>query len=469
MSKGTDDKYRVLYKDLVGPARPSRVEIVDNFHDEWTFIDNVGPVFFFKTDRDAPQGRVIAYRRRPSKKPITEAKTIIAEAAETLQGVNLVGDHFFATYLKDAKTEVKVHDLQGKFVRDVKFPGIGTASGFGGKREDKETFYSFTSFTAPTTIYRYDVATARIHRLQEAEGRRSTPTDYETKQVFYTSKDGTKVPDVPLAQEGAEARRQEPDAAVRLRRVQHLAHARRSARRTWSGWRWAACTPCRTCRGGGEYGEDWHKAGTKLKKQNVFDDFIAAAEWLIEHKITSTPKLAISGGSNGGLLVGACMTQRPELFGAALPAVGVMDMLRFHKFTIGHAWVDDYGSRDHPEEFQALLQVFAPAQPQAGDVLPADDGHHGRPRRPRGPGPLVQVRRHLAGGAVVRQPRADPHRDQGRPRRGQAHGQDHRGGGRPLGVPRQVAGDRGESLIELRESPPTLPILRGPLRSSRLS
>ena len=198
-------------------------------------------------------------------------------------------------------------------------------------------------------------------------------------------------------------------------------------------------------RGGGEYGEEWHQAGTKLKKQNVFDDFIAAAEWLIANQYTSTPKLAISGGSNGGLLVGACMTQRPELFGAALPAVGVMDMLRFHKFTIGWAWVDDYGSSDDPEQFQALCRLQPAAQHQAGDVLPADADHDRRPRRPRGPGAQLQVRRGAAGGPVVRQPGLDPDRDQGRPRRRQADGQDHRGGRRPVGVPRQGAGDRNRS------------------------
>ena len=187
-------------------------------------------------------------------------------------------------------------------------------------------------------------------------------------------------------------------------------------------------------RGGGEYGEDWHKAGTKLKKQNVFDDFIAAAEWLIANKYTSTPKLAIGGGSNGGLLVGACLTQRPDLFGAALPAVGVLDMLRFHKFTIGHAWVDDYGSSDNAAEFKALYKYSPLHAIKPGHLLPADADHDGRPRRPRRAGAQLQVRRRAAGRAVVRQPHPDPHRDQGRPRRRQAHGQDHRGSRRQVGL-----------------------------------
>ncbi len=353
VSKGTDDKYQVLYKDLESDPKGEPVKIVGNFESEWTFIDNVGPTFFFKTDREAPKGKVIAYNIQLDM-PITAAKTIIPEAAETLQSVNLVGDRFFASYLKDAKTIVKVFDLKGKLVREVKFPGIGTAAGFGGKRADQETFYSFTSFTTPPTVYRYDVETGESTVFKKPKVA-FNPDDYETTQVFYASKDGTKVPMFLSHKKGLKLDGKNPTLLYGYGGFNiSLTPAFSPANIVWMERGGVYAVP--NLRGGGEYGEDWHKAGTKLKKQNVFNDFITAAEWLIDNKYTSTPKLAISGGSNGGLLVGACITQRPDLYGAALPAVGVLDMLRFHTFTIGHAWVDDYGSSDDADEFQALLK-----------------------------------------------------------------------------------------------------------------
>ncbi|MDB5349924.1 MAG: f1pep1 [Planctomycetota bacterium] len=368
VSKGTDDKYQILYKDLDADPKATPITIVGNFDDEWTFIDNAGPTFFFKTDRHSPRGKVIAYNVR-GEAPIAEAKTIIPEAAETLQGVNLVGDHFFASYLKDAKTVVKVFDLKGKPVREVKFPGIGTAAGFGGKRSDKETFYSFTSFTTPPTVYRHDVATGESTVFKTPKVA-FNPEDYETTQVFYASKDGTKVPMFISHKKGLKLDGKNPTLLYAYGGFNiSLTPAFSPANIVWMEMGGIYAVP--NLRGGGEYGEDWHKAGTKLKKQNVFDDFIAGAEWLIDNKYTSTPKLAIAGGSNGGLLVGASITQRPDLYGAALPAVGVMDMLRFHTFTIGHAWVDDYGSSENAEEFKALFKYSPLHNLKPGTCYPA--------------------------------------------------------------------------------------------------
>ncbi|MCA1686807.1 MAG: prolyl oligopeptidase family serine peptidase, partial [Planctomycetia bacterium] len=279
-------------------------------------------------------------------------REVIPQSAETLDNIDLVGDHFLATYLKDARTQVKVFDPTGRYVREVEFPGLGTATGFGGKRSDGETFYSFTSFTTPATVYRYEVATGKstVFRRPKVD---FDPADYETKQVFYASKDGTRVPMFISHRKGIKLDGKNPTYLYGYGGFNiPLTPTFSPSSLVWMELGGVYAVP--NLRGGGEYGEDWHQAGTKLKKQNVFDDFLAAAGWLIENKYTSTPKLAIGGGSNGGLLVGACLTQRPELFGAALPAVGVMDMLRFHKFTIGWAWVDDFGSADHPDQFRAL-------------------------------------------------------------------------------------------------------------------
>jgi prolyl oligopeptidase len=354
VGKGTDDKYRILYRPLKHEdAEPTH--LVGEFDADYTFIDNDGPVFWFKTNKDAPRGRVIAIdTRRPQPE---HWKELIPQADETLDAVNVVADHFLASYLKDAHTQVKVHDLTGKPVREVEFPGLGTAGGFGGKRKDQETFYSFTSYTTPTTIYRYDVARGESAVFKKPKVA-FNPDDYETKQVFYRSKDGTRIPMFISARKGIRLDGSNPTLLYGYGGFNiPMTPGFSPSSLVWMelGGVYAVAN----LRGGGEYGEDWHQGGTKLKKQNVFDDFIAAAEWLIENQYTSTPKLAISGGSNGGLLVGACMTQRPDLFGACLPAVGVMDMLRFHKFTIGWAWVDDYGSSDDPEQFRAI-RAYSP-------------------------------------------------------------------------------------------------------------
>ncbi len=351
--KSSAPKNRILYVDLKDRDRQrgrTPVELIDNFDDEYHFINNDGPVFFFKTNKDAPRGRVIAIdTRKPGSKDWAE---LIPQAADTLEHAHLVGDHFFASYLKDATTQVKVFDLAGKFVREVKLPGLGTAAGFGGHREDKETFYSFTSYINPPTVYRYDVASGESS-VFKAPKVAFNPDDFESEQVFYASKDGTRIPMILSHKKGLKRDGNNPTLLYGYGGFNIAVTPLFSPGRiAWLEMGGVLAVP--NLRGGGEYGEDWHQAGTKLRKQNVFDDFIAAAEWLIREKITSTPRLAIEGRSNGGLLVGAAMTQRPDLFGAALPGVGVMDMLRFHKFTIGWAWVDDYGSSDNAEQFGAI-------------------------------------------------------------------------------------------------------------------
>jgi len=364
--KGTDDKYRVIYKDLKEPyGLPT--DLITTFDNEYTLVGNDGPVFFFKTDLQAPRRRLIAIDiRRPDE---DNWKEIIPQRDETLRGVGLVGNTFIASYLKDAKTQVNIHSMQGDFIREVKFPGIGSASGFGGRRGDTDTFYSFSSFATPPSIYRYDILTGKSELFRQAQVK-FNPDDYEVRQVFYNSKDGTRVPMFISHRKGLKLDGNNPTLLYGYGGFNIPLTPRFSiSRLAWMemGGVYAQAN----LRGGGEYGEKWHRAGTKLQKQNVFDDFIAAAEWLIDRKYTSTPRLAIQGGSNGGLLVGACMTQRPDLFGACLPAVGVMDMLRFHKFTAGRFWVDDYGSSDNEEEFRALLKFSPYHNLKAGVKYPA--------------------------------------------------------------------------------------------------
>jgi prolyl oligopeptidase len=347
--QGTDVKSRVYYKDL--KAKDSAVvKLLDDFDAAYNFIGNEGPRFFFQTDLQAPRGKVIEVN--VSKPARDNWKVIVPEGKETLQSTSYVDHKFVANYLKDAYTQVKVYDMAGKLVNEVTFSGIGSAEGFGGHATDKETFYSFTGFTTPTTIYRYDMTTGKstVFRQPTVD---FNPADFETKQVFYTSKDGTKVPMFITHKKGLKLDGSNPTYLYGYGGFNiSMSPAFSVGILVWMEMGGVFAQP--NLRGGGEYGEEWHQQGMKSKKQNVFDDFIAAAQWLIDNKYTSTPKLAIGGGSNGGLLVGAALTQRPDLFGAALPAVGVMDMLRFQKFTIGWAWVSDYGSSDNADDFKAL-------------------------------------------------------------------------------------------------------------------
>lgn len=349
--QGTDDRFRVTYRDLSEPyAMP--VDLIDNFENDYTFIDNDGPVFYFRTDFQAPNRRVIAIDTR---KPARENwKEIIPEAKEKFESVNLVGNQFIASYLKDAHTQVKMFSPEGQLVRELELPGIGTASGFGGKRTNTETFFLFSSYATPPSIYRLDLLTGKTNLLRTANVK-FDPAKYEVNQVFVPSKDGTKVPLFITMKKGTKLDGTNPTLLYGYGGFNiSLTPGFSVSIAAWldMGGVYAVAN----LRGGGEYGKDWHKAGTKLKKQNVFDDFIACAEYLIREKYTSPERLAVKGGSNGGLLVGAVMTQRPDLFGACLPHVGVMDMLRFHKFTAGRFWVDDYGSPDNPEEFRALYK-----------------------------------------------------------------------------------------------------------------
>ena len=347
--QGTDVKSRVYYKDL--KAKDSDVvKLLDDFDAAYNFIGNEGTRFWFQTDLQAPRGKIVEIDT--SKPARSNWKVVVPESKETLQSTTVVDKKFVLNYLKDAYTQVKIYDTAGKLVNEVAFPGIGSADGFGGKSTDKETFYSFTGFTTPTTIYRYDMTSGKstVFRQPKVD---FNPANFETKQVFYTSKDGTKVPMFITHKKGLKLDGSNPTYLYGYGGFNiSLSPAFSVGNLVWMEMGGVYAQP--NLRGGGEYGEDWHQGGMKLKKQNVFDDFISAAQWLIDNKYTSTPKLAIGGGSNGGLLVGAAMTQRPDLFGAALPAVGVMDMLRFQKFTIGWAWVSDYGSSDNAEEFKAL-------------------------------------------------------------------------------------------------------------------
>ena len=347
--KGTDDKYRVAYKDLTEPYGMP-VTLIDNFDQEYSFLDADGSTFFFQTDLDAPTRRIIAIDvRRPEPEHWRE---VVPAAEETLAEAGLTGNLFVCQYLKDAKSQVKLYDMQGKLVREVEFPGIGSAGGFAGSRGDTEIFYSYSSYALPPSIYRYDLITGESTQLRQS-GVDFDSDRYETKQVFFESKDGTRVPMFITARKGVKLDGANPTLLYGYGGFNIALTPSFSVH--WASWlEFGGVVAVANLRGGGEYGEKWHKAGTKLQKQNVFDDFLGAAEWLIANKYTSPQKLAIMGGSNGGLLVGAAITQRPDLFGAALPAVGVMDMLRFDKFTAGRFWVDDYGSSNNPEEFKAL-------------------------------------------------------------------------------------------------------------------
>jgi prolyl oligopeptidase len=356
LTEGTDPKTRVFYRDLTKP-RGGVVELLNQFDAAYDFIENEGTTFFFNTNLDAPRRRVIAIDvENPGRENWRE---VVPQSPHKLDGVSLSGGQLLCEYLQDAKSAVKAFDLQGKLIREVELPGIGTVSGFGGRKEDKEIYYAFTSFTTPTSIHRFDIAGGKsvLFRKPKIDFDGS---GLETKQVFVTSKDGTRVPMFLVHRKGIALDGSNPTLLYGYGGFDiSLTPGFSVSRAVWleRGGVFAMAN----LRGGGEYGTEWHEAGTKLRKQNVFDDFIACAEWLTKERYTQPAKLAIQGGSNGGLLVGACMTQRPELFGAALPAVGVMDMLRFHKFTIGWAWKSDYGSSEKPDEFKAIL-AYSPLQ-----------------------------------------------------------------------------------------------------------
>ena len=349
--QGTDDRYRVLYRSLEDP-NSKLTPLIKGFENEYSFLGNDGSKFYFKSDFNAPKKCILlidTLHPEPG-----HWKVIVPESDDSMESAGIVGDNFIVQYLQDAKSQVKLYDLGGNYTREVKFPGIGTASGFGGRRDQHETFYSFSSFNQPPSVYRYDLKSGKSNLIREAKVD-FNPDDFVVKQVFYKSNDGTQVPMFIAHKKGLTLNGETPTLLYAYGGFNiSLTPSFSISRLQWMEMGGIFAMP--NLRGGGEYGKAWHKAGTKTKKQNVFDDFIAAAEYLIAKGYTSADHLGIQGGSNGGLLVGACMAQRPDLYGACLPAVGVMDMLRFHKFTAGRFWVDDYGSSEaSAEEFNALF------------------------------------------------------------------------------------------------------------------
>jgi len=327
------------------------IQMTSNMDYTYDFIDNIGDTMYLQTNYEAPKGKVVAVDlHNPG---IANWRTIIPEGEGVVESTDIIDNHLLVSYTRDASTHAFLHTLDGKMLREIKLPSVGSA-GFSGKKDRKECFYSFSSFTVPGTIYRYDIATdqSTVYYAPKVNFRAN---DFVSEQVFFTSKDGTKVPMFLTYKKGLKRNGKNPvlvygyggfniglSPSFSTMRIPFLE----------SGGIYVMVN----LRGGNEYGEEWHLAGTKMKKQNVFDDFIAATEWLIAQRYTNAQKVAIQGGSNGGLLVGACMTQRPDLFAVAIPQVGVMDMLRYHKFTIGWNWAPDYGtSEDSREMFEYLL------------------------------------------------------------------------------------------------------------------
>ncbi len=365
VTKGTAPMNMVFYKDL-SKTDSKVMPLVDKLEADYSFIGNDGSKFYFRTDKDSPLGRVVMADVNDKK---SVWKEIIPQAKETLGSVDFVNNQLIGNYLKDAYTQIRIYDLNGKFVRNVDLPGIGTTNGFSGKRYDTETFYTYSSFNAPPTIYHYDMKTGKSEIFRQSDVK-FNPNDYEVKQVKYASKDGTMIPMFIVHKKGIKLDGNNPTLLYAYGGFNiSLTPGFSVSRIVWMENGGVYAVP--NLRGGGEYGEEWHKAGTKLQKQNVFDDFIGAAEYLIKNKYTRPEKLAISGGSNGGLLIGATLNQRPDLFGAALPAVGVMDMLRFQKFTIGRAWTSDYGSSDNAEEFAAIYKYSPLHNIKEGTKYPA--------------------------------------------------------------------------------------------------
>jgi len=351
ITQGTDPKNRIFYKSLATPGAEI-VQLLPDADADYGFLGNDGPVFYFRTDLNAPRYRVIAIdTKNPERK---NWKEIIPQSEDPLQEVSKVGGKFIATYMKDARNRVVRYDGDGKNPKEVELPGIGNVDGFGGKEKDTRVFYSFTGFTNPGAIYQFDLATGES-KLWKKPDIGFDGAAYVTEQVFYPSKDGTQVPMFIVRRKDAPMDGSNRTLLYGYGGFQISILPGFSVQRAVWLER-GGILAVANLRGGGEYGADWHEAGKGAKKQNVFDDFIGAAETLIKKGYTKSENLAIQGGSNGGLLVGACMTQRPELFGAALPSVGVMDMLRFQKFTIGWAWEKEYGSSDKAEDFPLLYQ-----------------------------------------------------------------------------------------------------------------
>ncbi|HEY5075797.1 MAG TPA: prolyl oligopeptidase family serine peptidase, partial [Pyrinomonadaceae bacterium] len=357
----------VFVRDLSKGEKSFTPIVAEIGDDDYGIVDDIGDKFLIQTNHNAPNGKIVLW---DPKNP-QNWTDVIPEKPEPLEGSNIIGGKLFITYLKDVTTRAYVYNLAGKLENEIAMPGPGSAGGFGGRNDDKLTFYSFTSFNSPPTIYKYDIATRKSSVFRTVDIPGFNPADYETKEVFYNSKDGTRVPMFITNKKGIKLDGNNPTVLYGYGGFNITTNPGFSALRIAmleQGVVYASAN----IRGGGEYGEKWHEAGTRLKKQNVFDDFIAAAEYLIKQKITSPGKLAIHGGSNGGLLVGACSNQRPELFKVVIEQAGVMDMLRFHKFTIGAAWISDYGSSEQNEaQFKALYAISPIHNVKPGTKYPA--------------------------------------------------------------------------------------------------
>jgi prolyl oligopeptidase len=350
------DGNSLFVRDLSRGEKQFTPVVADIGDDTFDIVDNVGDKLLVSTNRQAPNTRVVLIDPRAPAE--ASWKGVLPEKPEPLQNVTTAGGKIFATYLKDVTTRAYVYNVEGRVENEIALPGPGTAVGFGGERDNTFVFYTFNSLSVPATIYRYDIAAGKSQIFRAPKVPGYDPSAFETRQVFYTSKDGTRVPLFLVHRKGLKLDGTNPtllSAYGGFNIVQSPTFSAPRLALLEEGFVYASAN----IRGGGEYGEKWHQAGMKLKKQNVFDDFIAAAEWLIANKYTSSARLAIQGGSNGGLLVGAVMNQRPELFRVAVPQVGVMDMLRFHKFTIGWNWAADYGSSEDSDEF-AALRAYSP-------------------------------------------------------------------------------------------------------------
>jgi prolyl oligopeptidase len=363
---GTDDRYQIAYQDLQ-TADSAPVMLIEGFDFDYSLAGSIGSELYFRTNNGAPRGKLIAI---DLEQPEPEHwREVIPQAKDVLSQASIIGGRVIGEYMQDAWSLVHIYATDGEQLGSVDLPGIGSASGFGGKANDPETFFRYESFDTPDTVNRLDVVTGEVEVFKRAEVDFDSD-DYVVEQVFYESKDGTRVPmfishHKDVKPDGSRPTMLYGYGGFNISQTPSFSITRLA----WMemGGIYAVAN----IRGGGEYGEEWHKAGTRLDKQNVFDDFIAAAEYLIAENYTSSDKLAIFGGSNGGLLVGAVTNQRPELFGAAIPAVGVMDMLRFHQFTAGRYWVDDYGSADDAEEFKALHAYSPYHNLKAGTNYPA--------------------------------------------------------------------------------------------------
>lgn len=350
ISEGTDGS-EIKVRDLTDKANTGFIKIVEGFKTNANVVDNVGGNLLLQTNDGAPNYKVVMVNPKNLKE---QPKTIIPEQKEKLEAVSMGGGKLFASYLRNACTNVAQYTVDGTLERNIELPGLGTASGFGSYKEDDYFFYTFTSFVYPPTIFKYDIKTGKSELYKKSEVK-FNQDDYETRQVFFPSKDGAKVSMFITHKKGLELNGSNPTLLYAYGGFNiSLTPSFSVANMVFLENGGVYCVA--NLRGGGEYGEDWHKGGMLENKQNVFDDFIAAAEYLINEKYTNPRRLAIRGGSNGGLLVGACLTQRPELFGVAIPQVGVLDMLRYHKFTVGWGWAVEYGSSDSKEQFDYLIK-----------------------------------------------------------------------------------------------------------------